>query len=178
MELVVVRHGEYEGNARQITNGDPKNILHLTEKGKKQAKKVKKTLDKTNFEICFATPMIRTKETAKIILENKNTPIQIEEKLTELNTGRDFESTKLFWETLNKSKNPYYARFGDRENFKDVEERVRKFIEELKKTKFKTVLCVTHEGVMFMFEKYFKNLSEKETIEQIFPNCHILTYKL
>jgi probable phosphoglycerate mutase len=178
MKLFVVRHGEYGGNVRKITNGDSKNILHLTLKGCEQANKAKIKLDKIKFDICFVTPMIRTQETANIILKDKKTPIKIKKEITELNTGRDNESTTLFWETLNKTNKPYYARFGDKENFKDVELRVFKFIEEIKKTKYQNILCVTHEGVLFMFEKYFKNLSENETINQNFPNCHILTYEL
>ncbi|PKM91913.1 MAG: phosphohistidine phosphatase SixA, partial [Euryarchaeota archaeon HGW-Euryarchaeota-1] len=77
MEIYIVRHGD-------ALEGEPDELRELSEKGKKQAKKVGKILKNLDAEISeiFSSPLKRAIQTAEIITEGINFNGEI--KITEL----------------------------------------------------------------------------------------------
>ncbi len=77
MEIYIVRHGD-------ALEGEPDELRELSEKGKKQAKKVGKILKNLDAEISeiFSSPLTRAIQTAEIIAKEINFNGEI--KITEL----------------------------------------------------------------------------------------------
>jgi uncharacterized phosphatase len=77
--IFFVRHGESESNIANIVSGSG-NDIHLTARGRQQAKKAGQELKQYNIELIVCSPMIRTVDTANIIAEqigyNSNRIIQ------------------------------------------------------------------------------------------------------
>jgi len=71
-ELVFIRHGESTGNViKQIPSEEKDLLIELTETGKEQARTAKNILQYESFDAIFSSDMIRAKQTAEIIFENK-----------------------------------------------------------------------------------------------------------
>ena len=62
-----MRHGEAEHNVKNILSSDINNPHHLTEKGIEETKKATKELKNKKIDIIFASPLMRTTETAEIV---------------------------------------------------------------------------------------------------------------
>lgn len=67
--FTLVRHGQAENNVKNISSSDASAPFHLTEKGKNDIRRVGKKLAGKNISKIYASPFVRTKETAEIIAE-------------------------------------------------------------------------------------------------------------
>lgn len=66
--IYLLRHGETRGNIKKITQGQAR--IRLNKTGIKQAKKAAKFLKKKALSAIYCSPLMRTMQTAKIILKN------------------------------------------------------------------------------------------------------------
>lgn len=85
-KLILVRHGESEGNRiRHFTNSPD---APITERGRQQALEAAFRI-KSSFHPhkVIASPYFRTRETARIIAEQFNLPVEIESEFREQNLG-------------------------------------------------------------------------------------------
>lgn len=81
-----VRHGESEANKRNIIQGHSDSPL--SEAGKEHAHAAGQRLNGMGIDLVFTSPLSRSHETAKIVVEEIGTSApQILEELIELNTG-------------------------------------------------------------------------------------------
>ncbi len=76
--FLLVRHGETDWNKHKIWNGT--SDVSLNETGRSQAAILAKNLANQEFHLCFASHLIRAKETAAILT---NLPVQVDERLRE-----------------------------------------------------------------------------------------------
>lgn len=83
MKVYIVRHGETIYN---VLNQYSDEKIDLNEKGILQANKLREEIEKINYDVIIASPLIRTQHTAKIINVHKK-EIIIDERLKERNTG-------------------------------------------------------------------------------------------
>jgi probable phosphoglycerate mutase len=80
----LVRHGESEGNVNQeIMGGNPP----LTENGRQQAREAAERFKDVNFDLAFSSDLDRAIETAALILQGRNLPVQHLPRLRERNWG-------------------------------------------------------------------------------------------
>lgn len=86
MELILIRHGESEGDIKNIHEGQYD--LPLTNKGIWQANKMSDYI-KENHQIDYiwASPLKRAKQTAELLSETINVTLEIVENLKEKNNG-------------------------------------------------------------------------------------------
>jgi len=126
MNIIFVRHGESEHNAKITTEEDS----HLSNLGKKQAEHLGKRLKNYNISTIYTSNLKRAKETGEIISRILKVPIK--ENLEELNefSGSQLKSPLRF---LNLSFN---KRVKNLKNFLDRVSRERK--------EDKTILIVAH----------------------------------
>ena len=68
MKLILVRHGETEGNVKQIIQGQTHG--KLTKKGIKQAKLLARRLKNEKIDVVFSSDLQRAKNTTKQILNH------------------------------------------------------------------------------------------------------------
>lgn len=84
MHLYVVRHGETWANieSRYLGSLDP----GLTERGRQQAQALAVELP-TNIEVLLTSPLLRARQTAEVLSQTHNLPIQIIEAFRERDVG-------------------------------------------------------------------------------------------
>lgn len=83
--IYIVRHGETMWNAEGRIQGHTD--VELTERGKEQARATARRLTGIRFEAAYSSDMSRTRDTAQIILGERDTPLQSVPELREYNKG-------------------------------------------------------------------------------------------
>ena len=84
MRLYLIRHGETEWNRDGRLQG--KVDIPLDEIGRKQAELLRDELSGIDFDICIASPLVRARETAEIIVGDR-CEIAFDERITERDFG-------------------------------------------------------------------------------------------
>ena len=165
MELYLVRHAQTELNLEKRMAGSRIDTL-LTEKGIEQTKKISERLKDENFDLILCSPLTRTRQTLKIILENQiENNLQFDDGLME----RD-------WGSLSGEfhKNVDFENLADdTEKIEDFEKRVFSTLEKYyDKNKNSKVLVVTHSGVIrAVLNKFFPRSN------LIVPNVSLTVFK-
>lgn len=177
MKLYVVRHGETIENSNDCLCGRINSSL--TEKGKEQAKQVKKYFENKSIDLIVSSPLERCKQTAQIISDNR-IPIIYSDSLL----GRDHgeftgihKSLINFDEYWNYNKNIQYK---SAESVRDLYDRVAKLVDDLK-TKYndKNIIIVTHSGVLRVLYYYFAGIPENGILSEIeIKNCDVFEYNI
>jgi probable phosphoglycerate mutase len=85
--LIFVRHAESELSARGLVNGDPSVDCPLTEKGRRDAERFRTTIAHEPLDLCITTEFLRTRQTAEILLEGLDIPLEIEPLLDDPPVG-------------------------------------------------------------------------------------------
>lgn len=176
MKLYVIRHGETDVNIENKINA--LNDDDLNENGIKQAKEVAKTVQKIDYDFIIASPLTRTKHTAKL-LNAKNKEIILDNRLMERDAGQ-FTKKSLDeidcndWWSINP-KNDYL----DAEKVEDVIKRVYDFLEEIiSNYPDKNIILVTHGGTSKVINSYFKGIPEDGILERYeHNNCEIQVFE-
>lgn len=152
-----VRHGECIANTLGIIAGQGDDSP-LTELGKMQAKETADNFRNITFDLVVASPMSRTVETAKIIVNElgADTQIILKPDFTEKDVG----------EFSGKPKSVYFAfeatgaEVG--ETCADMQDRVRQGLDWLKGQSFQVALVVTHNGTARMIRTVIDGLPAKD----------------
>ena len=153
MLIYIVRHGETNMNQARILQGDYDEPLNAA--GINLAKITGKALTGIHFDEAFSSPLSRSLDTVKILLEesgNTSTPIHTDNRIQEANVGdwtlchlddksnQDYENIHQFF------KDPFsFLDVPNGENVYDVMKRTQDFIKELaSRNDDKTYLVGTH----------------------------------
>ena len=179
MKIFFVRHGQTQVN---IDNKDytlDDSIHPLTERGKKQATHTGKYLNKVgNFDLIISSPRLRCIQTATLISKEigyKDDIIinkLIMEKASEKNRKEILNKNKKFCKINNeliKTKDPFelinLQEKHDNQFFKiiydyDINSEIlnlKKFLNQLKKLNKKSILVVTHGGIIELIQQIITN---------------------
>jgi len=152
MELIIVRHGQSEANQQDITSGPD---VSLTIEGKQQAGDLARRLQNLEIEKIYSSPFKRAMHTAQPIADLLNIRIDVDHRLREVSFGSfegrpHSEVVKIIGKDPRGLFNEYeydFKPYGG-ESSKEVEARVKSFLEDLKKQRYKLVLIVTHGGII------------------------------
>ena len=177
MKLYVVRHGETMENANNCLVGRINSSL--TDKGIEQAKKVRDIFKNKNIDLIFSSPLDRCKQTAMII-SDKMIPVVYSDSLLGRDhgefTGKPRDSIN-FDEYWNYKKDIQYKKA---ESVKDLYDRIAKLIDDLKGEFIdKSIIIVTHSGVMRVLYYYFNGIPEDGILSEItIRNCEVFEYDI
>lgn len=83
--LYVIRHGRTDWNDWHKLQG--RTDIPLNEEGRRMAIKAGEDYKDVHFDVCFCSPLIRAKETADLILKDRNVPVYYDERLIEMAFG-------------------------------------------------------------------------------------------
>jgi broad specificity phosphatase PhoE len=146
MKLYILRHGETDANARGIVQGWLD--TELNEKGLAQAVEAAAIFDKP-IDAIYSSDLKRAVRTAEEFRNlHKEAPYFQDSRIRERNFGdaagthRDEHDWEQFWSLESRSTIP------NAETTNDFTKRVADFLDELKKKPYKSVLIVTHGGVL------------------------------
>lgn len=149
-----VRHGETAGNKKKFfqTHDTP-----LSDDGRKQASFIAKRVAKLNIETIIASTMDRAKETAHIISQHINVPVETTDLLRERilpkeQRGNPMDDPKVI--SVTKEVTEHFGepnwRYSDEETFADLKARTGNVLQLLETKSESTMLCVTHGVFMRM----------------------------
>ena len=173
---IVMRHGEGEHNvAHKSSFADEKNV-HLTEKGTQQTELDAKKLHAKKIDYIFASPFVRTMETAKIvqnILGISDANIFPDARLIELNPGV-FEgmpwTEHQAW--LETQPNQYQAAPEGGESRLSAKLRFGDFLYELEqKFSGKNILIISHGIALETFPAILEGADDARSLE-IYKNLN------
>ena len=148
--IYLVRQAETDWNLFKRCNGSTETFLNQT--GIEQASLQSENLRHVNFDVCFCSPQMRTRQTCEIIC---NEPIVFDDRLIEINCG-EFESRE---ETAEMMKSFWQAIVnGDKgtEKIDDFMNRNFSFCDMIKDNyQGKDLLVVTHAANVRVIAYYF-----------------------
>ncbi len=167
-----MRHGETEYNLKHIWGGDPE----LNSKGKEQAREIARCLKEVKFSgILFHSPKKRAIQTAKVIAETISTELVEVQELTEMRYGKieelNLEETEQKFPGMlaERDKRIYSWKLFEGENYIDLRNRVRGFLEKLKLKK-DNFSIVGHKMINRAILGELLDLSEDEIPYIVIPN--------
>lgn len=152
MKLYIVRHGETDWNVAGKLQG--RTDIPLNENGRNAAKETRDRLKEIPFAAAYTSPLGRAKETAELILANRNIEIIEDARIIEVGFGiyegqrrgcADDNIEKFFCDPEN------YCPMGDGETIEAVFQRESEFLDMLKQNKSyedKNILIVTHGAAL------------------------------
>lgn len=175
MRVLIIRHGQTDWNKQGLLQGTKD--IPLNEVGKAQAESAYDALCKEEIDVAFCSPLIRTRQTAEILLKGRNIPIIYDERIVERRFGVaeggsvydiDFESTWI------PGQPPMYEGM---ETFEMLLERITDFFDDIyEQYKDKTVLVVTHGGASITCGYYFCGIPKNGMDDYFCRNCVVKEY--
>lgn len=179
MRLYFIRHGESEANVALQFSNQNYEIHPLTDKGRQQAQALSDKLRNIPFTAIYASPMLRTRQTAEIINAPHSLEIQLMPAIREHDAGdlegrADLAAWKQYeglYESWFVKRDPE-ARIINGESFTDLRTRFDPFLAALISKYGGTdsnILIVAHAGILHaMLPSTLANVSP------LFGSMHIL----
>jgi alpha-ribazole phosphatase len=161
MNLYFVRHGETDENAKKTYYGSTD--VSLNEKGVKQALKLEEKLKNIKFDKIYCSERLRAMETAKIITKNRESFIEYDSRINEMDfgifEGKTYEEIKKIYPEEFVQWEKQWKEFCPKggESYIMFYNRVKEFMEQIKKLNMENVLIVAHGGVVRSVYAYILN---------------------
>lgn len=144
MRIVLIRHGESEGNVIHQINDNPARIVNLTEKGRAQAAAAGEALRDRRFSHAYASEFPRARQTAAIILRHQACELAIDPRINERRSGMDGLPVHVFNDLVRADRLRAKPERG--ESFLEQMERLRSFLDEVAaRHPLGNVLVVSHQ---------------------------------
>ncbi|MDD3341498.1 MAG: histidine phosphatase family protein [Bacilli bacterium] len=160
MRLIVLRHATTAYNEQKRIQGSVN--IPLSEIGIKQASSLKKELEKMNIDFTICSPLDRAKMTAALVTDS---PILTDYRLTERNLG-DYEGMPIStYDTILYANYQTNVNVHNVEPIREVLDRLQSFMQDLKPYADKTILIVTHGGIMKALPYCFQQIPEDGILE-------------
>ncbi len=151
-------HGTTTDNETGIATGC--NPGELSELGKKQSIELKDQIKGKEFDVIFCSDLKRSIDSAKMTFEGSVEIIQ-DIRIRECDYG-DWNGKKKDWEL----KDFIDKRYPNGESYKDVEKRIRSFLDFLKeKYDGKHIAIVAHQAPQLAIEVILQNKTWEESLE-------------
>ena len=169
----IIRHGQAESNVKAVCSCWPEKFKNpLTKLGKETIKESAGKLKDKNINLIFASPLLRTQQTAEIICKalKIKTKITTDKRLREMGFGIfNGISLESMWKSFKGEEERIKKGPPKGESYAEILERMVESIKDIdKKHKGKNILIVSHEGPLFLLQGKAMGLSLKQTIEE-FP---------
>lgn len=175
MMLYVARHGRSTYNEQHKLSG--RRDVPLSEEGMKQAHALAEHCKTLRLDLILTSPLIRAKETARIVAERCGVICKVEPRLVEQNFG-EYEGVQrsdyreFLW-------SEFAVRCPNGESVLDIAARIYPLLDEIKrKYEGKNVLLLCHGGVARVIRTYFCDMTREEFIGEVLPNGKTEEYQL
>lgn len=131
MNLYIVRHGQTDYNLNHIIQG--KSNTKLNENGINQAKKLKEEIDKLNIDLVICSPLIRTKETANILMQDRSVKTIYDERILERGFGSIEGKSDKEYDAIKQWDYKLNYDYKGIEKIQDLFLRTKLFLDDIKK---------------------------------------------
>ena len=183
MELYLIRHSQTDWNVQRRLQGKTDTLLNAY--GEDIARKTGNGLKDVEFKAAFCSPLKRARQTAELILENREVPILFDKRLEEISFGiyEGFsvleESEHVLPEEFSyffKAPHKYEPPEGG-EGFREVLHRLNAFLEELYQnplyTNEKILICTHGATLNGIFSIMQKRTLENYWGSRLQKNCAV-----
>ena len=181
MKIYFVRHGETIWNKEKKIQG--RSDIPLNEYGKELGMITADALKDIPFDIVYSSPLIRAKETAEILVKDRNLVIHEDNRLLEMSFGEgEGESLPEIhahpeMKLHNFIHNPgEYTPPAGGETFEELYDRCKNFMEEVilpAENKYNTMLIVGHGALIRGFIHNINNRPSKDFWIVTHKNCSV-----
>lgn len=171
MKLFLIRHGQSEANVQGVISDVITRPVSITKIGVTQVQKSAKKLKDKNIEIIYASPFLRTIQTAEIISKEIEVPIIQDIRLHEYKTGMDGAVAADFEKI--KKYDPNWRPQGG-ESYTDMLVRLNSFLKMLKESNHKTVAIVSHMDPLLALQAIILKKSYEEYLQMSQDNAEIV----
>lgn len=169
MKIVLVRHGESEGNVIHEINDDPQRVVNLTARGRVQAAEAAERLRDTPFTHAYVSQFPRAQQTMEILLRHHALTPQVDARLNERRSGMD----GLHVDVFNDFVRADYLRTKppQGESFIEQMARLRSFLDEAAgRHPDGMVLAVSHENPIVAVLTLLSDTPELTALRKL-SNC-------
>lgn len=182
--LYIMRHGRTEWNDKRKLQGQTE--VDLSEKGIEMAKEAREEYKDINFDICFSSTLKRASDTAKIVLEGRNIPIEYDERLIEMGFGeyegieKSFDQPECPINVLFRHPEEYNEPVSGAESFDHIYERVNEFLNEKVYPLLdegKDVLLISHGVTSHTIASIVNNIPRENFWNLKIDNCKLIKLK-
>ena len=181
MKIYFVRHGETIWNKEKKIQG--RSDIPLNEYGKELGMITAEALKDIPFDVVYSSPLIRAKETAEILVKDRNLVIHEDNRLLEMSFGEgEGESLPEIhahpeMKLHNFIHNPgEYTPPAGGETFEELYDRCKNFMEEVilpAENKYNTMLIVGHGALIRGFIHNINNRPSKDFWIVTHKNCSV-----
>ena len=176
MKLYISRHGQTPWNVEDLVCG--RADVPLTEVGQQQARLLAESAMDKGIDVILSSPLQRARQTAQAVSDAIGVPIQIDDRLIEMDFGT-YDGTSRFGEEFQWVRAQMPTRFPGGESAFDLAFRVYGLLYELReKYAGKTVLLVCHNCVCRMVRSFFVNMTNEEYGNYHAPNAELVEYEM
>lgn len=170
----ILRHGEAMSNVKKVVSSWPEKFKNpLTERGiemiKESALKLKNTCAEhgRSINFIFASPLLRTRQTAEIVGKILKIKPKTDQRLKEIDFGNINGSPITdVNNAFKKESERIYKAMPEGENYNNVLNRVYNFLIDIdKKYKGKNILLVSHECPLWVLEAKVNGISLEEVLK-------------
>lgn len=177
--LYIIRHGKTDWNARKKIQGWTD--IPLNEEGREGAQAAREEYKDVHFDVCYVSPLIRARETAEILLEGRDIPIIVDERLKEMGFG-DYEGVENSFQIPDCPINPLfqnpteYVTVPGGESFDDLFNRTGEFLKEVALPlveEGKDVLIVGHGAMNCGLITQYRGVSLEHFWDEMTGNCEL-----
>ena len=181
MKIYFVRHGETIWNKEKKIQG--RSNIPLNEYGKELGMITAEALKDIPFDVVYSSPLIRAKETAEILVKDRNLVIHEDNRLLEMSFGEgEGESLPEIhahpeMKLHNFIHNPgEYTPPAGGETFEELYDRCKNFMEEVilpAENKYDTMLIVGHGALIRGFIHNINNRPSSDFWIVTHKNCSV-----
>lgn len=177
MHIYVIRHGQTDWNLKWILQGQ--NDIPLNDTGRAQAAESRRLVEGVHLDRVIASPLGRAVETARIVTEGRDLPMETDPRLMERGFGSyvggpwDAAPLQQLW-TLSED-----TGLNGTEPLPSMLERVYGFLQEtLAAHPGEDILLVTHGGTARCIESFFHGPYSQDILLHYLPkNAQLACYE-
>ena len=89
--LYIIRHGKTDWNLKHKLQG--RTDIPLNDEGREMALEAGERYKDVHFDVCYCSPLVRARETAELLLKDRDVPIITDDRLVEMCFG-EFEGVE------------------------------------------------------------------------------------
>ena len=179
--LYIMRHGRTDWNDRHKLQGSTD--IPLNGEGRRMAEAAREEYRDIPLDECWCSPLIRARETAEIVLRDRDVPIRIDERLREMGFG-EYEGTENSFQNpdcpvnvIFQAPEKYTCSVGGAETFDELFARTGAFLREViepRMAKGQNILIVGHGAMNLSIISQIRNLPRKDFWMPGIENCRMI----
>lgn len=182
--LYIMRHGKTDWNAKYKLQG--RTDIPLNDDGRKMAENAGIEYTNVHFDICYCSPLVRAKETAEILLKDRNIPVITDDRLVEMCFGV-YEGKENYFNLKDSGiyelfhcPEKYVVPVENGESFEELYSRTGEFIREVIDPQLKEnkdILIVGHGAMNNSIICQIKNIPVADFWSTGIENCKLIRLK-